>query len=83
MTIILGVKTENRFESSECIQRVLTDFGCFVKTRLGLHDIKQGTCPKYALMLLEIPEKEKAILIEKKLLDISGIEIQRMEFTFN
>ena len=83
MTVILGIKTENRFETSKCIQRVLTDFGCFVKTRLGLHDIQKGACPQYALILLEIPVKEKAILIEKKLLDISGIEIQRMEFVFN
>ncbi len=83
MTIILGIKTENRFESSECIQRILTDYGCFIKTRLGLHDIKEGSCPKFALILLEIPDKEKAVLIGSKLLDISGIEIQRMEFNFN
>lgn len=52
------------------------------KTRVGLHDIREGVCPKYALMLLEIPDKQKAVSIEQKLLDISGIEIQRMEFEF-
>lgn len=83
MTVILGVKTENRFESSKCIQQILTEYGCFVKTRLGLHNIGQNICPKYALILLEIPDKDKALLIGQKLLDISGIEIQRMEFEFN
>ncbi len=82
MTVILGVKIENRFENSECIQRVLTEYGCFVRTRLGLHDIREGVCPKYALILLEIIDREKAVSVEKLLLDIPGIEIQRMEFDF-
>ncbi|MBQ2645307.1 hypothetical protein IJG14_07040 [bacterium] len=83
MTVILGVKTEDRFETAKCIQKILTDYGCFIKTRLGLHNILEDICPKYALMLIEIPRKEKAVLIEEKLLDISGIEIQRMEFDIN
>lgn len=80
MTTILGLKTENRFKSSECIQKILTDYGCFVRTRLGLHDIGEGICPKYALMILEIPNDEKAVNIANQLLNIDGIEIQRMQF---
>lgn len=82
MTVILGVKTQNRFDNSECIQRILTKYGCFIKTRLGLHDITESSCPKYALILLEIPDDEKAVSIAKLLLDIDGIEIQRMQFNF-
>ena len=63
MTMILGIRTQNRFDSSDCIQKILTD-----------------ECSKSGIILLEIPSKEKAILIEKKILDISGIETQRMEF---
>lgn len=80
MTTILGLKTENRFKSSECIQKILTDYGCFVRTRLGLHDIGECVCPKYALMILEIPNDEKAVNIANQLLNIDGIEIQRMQF---
>lgn len=78
MTMILGIRTQNRFDSSDCIQKILTQYGCFVKTRLGLHETEE--CSKSGIILLEIPSKEKAILIEKKILDISGIETQRMEF---
>lgn len=80
MTVILGLKTEDRIEYSRDIQKVLTDYGCFIKTRLGIHNIGEKSCPKFGIILLEIPIKEKAILIEQKLLDISGIETQRMDF---
>lgn len=80
MTTILGLKTENRFKSSECIQKILTDYGCFIKTRLGIHDIGEGKCPKYALMIIEIPNDEKAVIIANHLLNTDGIEIQRMQF---
>ena len=83
MTVILGVKTEDRLETALRIQKILTEYGCFVRTRLGLHNIQETHCPQHALMILEIPVKEKSIKIEEKLLDISGIEIQRMEFDFN
>lgn len=83
MTVILGVKTKNRLETSDEIQKVLTKFGCNIKTRLGIHNILGNICPKDALILLEIPQKEQAILLENELLNISEIEIQRMEFDFN
>ena len=83
MTVILGLKTQDRIESSSLIQKILTDYGCFVRTRLGLHDISAEFCPNYALILLEIPDNQKAFLIENRLLDVSGVEIQRMIFDFN
>ena len=83
MTVILGVKTKNRLETSDEIQKVLTKFGCDIKTRLGIHNILGNICPKSALILLEIPQKKQAILLENELLNISEIEIQRMEFDFN
>lgn len=80
MTVILGVKTTNRLETSEEIQKILTKNGCYIKTRLGIHNILGNVCPKNGLILLEIPQKEHAIIIENELLDVSEIEIQRMEF---
>lgn len=81
-TVILGIKTDNRSETALRIQRVLTKFGCFIRTRLGLHSSKTADCTEYGLLLLEITNKEKSVDIEQMLLDIDGIEIQRMEFQF-
>lgn len=83
MSVILGVKTANRVETAEKIQNILTKYGCYIKTRLGIHNILGNICPRDALILLEIPQKEYAIVIENELLNVSEIEIQRMEFDFN
>lgn len=83
MTVILGIKSENRCESANSIQKILTEYGCYIRTRLGLHDTTSFKCPKEAIMLLEITDKKMSVEIEKKLLNISSIEIQRMEFDLN
>ncbi|MCR5260699.1 MAG: hypothetical protein K6C94_02555 [Candidatus Gastranaerophilales bacterium] len=82
MTVILGVKTQDRADNAIKIQKILTEYGCFIKTRLGLNSVKAEDCPQEALIILNIPLKEKAVIIENRLLDISGTEIQRMEFDF-
>jgi hypothetical protein len=83
MTVILGVKTNNIVENSNSIQNILSGYSCYIKTRLGIHNILGNICPKIGIILLEIPQKDKAILIENDLLNISDIEIQRMEFDIN
>ncbi len=35
--IIMGVKVDHRHEDAPKVQQLLTDNGCFIKTRLGLH----------------------------------------------
>jgi len=82
-TVILGVKTDSRTDTALRIQKVLTKFGCFIRTRLGLHSSKTIDCTEYGLLLIEITNKEKSVDIEQMLLDIDGVEIQRMEFQFS
>ena len=81
-TVILGVKTDNRSETAVKIQKILTKFGCFIRTRLGLHSSKIFDCSEYGILLLEIVDKEKSVEIEQNLLEIDSVEIQRMEFNF-
>lgn len=81
-TVILGVKTDSRSDTASRIQKVLTKFGCFIRTRLGLHSPKTIECTEYGLLLIEITNKEKSVDIEQMLLEIDGVEIQRMEFKF-
>ena len=80
MTTIIGVKIQNRIESAAEVQVILTKHGCSIKTRIGLHNVDCGTCSPFGLILLEVVDHEKAIEIQKDLLEISDIEIQEMIF---
>jgi hypothetical protein len=44
----------NRSESAIIVQKVLTETGCFIKTRLGLHDGSPDQCANTGLIILEV-----------------------------
>lgn len=54
MTTIIGVSLENRIEASVEFQRILTDYGCDIRTRLGLHPSKDNDCSNKGIILLEV-----------------------------
>ena len=78
MTVILGIKMNDRTENAVCFQEILTKYGCAIKTRVGLHN--SGACTPFGIILLEIENHDSAVEIEKALLNIAEIELQKMEF---
>lgn len=52
--IITAIKIEKRENSAVKVQNILTEYGCIIKVRLGLHDVPSDTCTSSGLVLLEI-----------------------------
>lgn len=80
MTTIMGVRLDNRTQTAVNFQRILTDYGCIIKTRLGLHETANSACAPNGLILMEVIDDEKAKEFERELCKIEGIEIQVMRF---
>jgi len=80
MTVILGIKLNQRVENSLNFQKIVTQYGCSIQTRVGLHCAGNETCSPYGIILLEIVDDIRADEIEKSLLEIDEIEIQKMIF---
>ncbi|MDD3436333.1 MAG: hypothetical protein PHC64_04180 [Candidatus Gastranaerophilales bacterium] len=80
MTTIMGVRLDNRTQTAMEFQKILTHFGCIIKTRLGLHDVSDNKCAPHGIILLEVINDEEAKDFEKELLTIEGIELQTMKF---
>ena len=80
MTTIIGIKLLNRVAHAGEVQNVLTNFGCSIRTRIGLHKEAHGQCSPDGLILLEIPNDEEAVELVKQLCEIEGAEIQQMKF---
>lgn len=80
MTTIMGIRLDNRTQTAVDFQKTLTDFGCIIKTRLGLHDVFENKCAPNGLILLEVIDGDEAVTFEKELCKIEGIEIQVMKF---
>lgn len=79
--IILGIHITNRLKKASEVQQLFSQYGCNIKTRLGLHEV-QNVCSPNGIVLLEM-YGEDAVCFElaDKLAAIEGIEVQRMVFT--
>jgi len=80
--IILGVHITDRIKHVGQIQQVLTEFGCYVKTRLGLHEAGKDFCSPNGLLILELAgDAGKCAEVEQKLKAVEGTDVQKMVFT--
>lgn len=78
---IIGAMLTNRVENATNVQKVLTECGCYIKTRLGLHEISDNLCSPSGLILLEIFGGDAAYAeVEGKLKAIPGLQVQKMVF---
>ena len=80
MTTIIGIGIENRKETSTKVQEVLTEYGCNIKTRLGLNDYQETECSYKGIILVDVPNRENAVELENELKKIKNITIKEMEF---
>ncbi|MBN2899752.1 MAG: hypothetical protein JXO44_13365 [Clostridia bacterium] len=80
MRVILGIEINNREEDALKVQSLLTEYGCCIKMRLGMHD--PGGCATSGLIILEFfPDFGKMINeLEAKLKALESVKVGRMEF---
>lgn len=79
--IVLGIQITNRVEEVPAVQKILTDFGCNIRTRLGLHEVSVKSCSSLGLLILDTCGDEADISeMEKKLKKVKGLVVKKMIF---
>ncbi len=61
---------------------LLTEYGCYIRTRLGLHEAASDDCSNKGLILLELIDDAggAADELEKRLLEIGDVIVKKMVF---
>lgn len=78
---IMGIKIGDRVNNSKNVQEILTEYGCSIKTRLGLHEAGSDGCSRAGLIILElVGESSKWNELKSKLEKLNGVEVQDMKF---
>ena len=57
---IMLILLEDRKGSAVEVQKALTEMGCFIKTRIGLHDGSPEECTNTGLIILELMGDQKS-----------------------
>ncbi len=79
--VVLGIHIQNRVKDAPEIQKILTGYGCNIKTRIGLHEVTENYCSGSGLIILEMigdPAKYKEFADRLNAFD--GVEVQKMVF---
>lgn len=56
--LLVAIKVGKREDSAAKVQALLTEFGCNIKVRLGLHDLPEGACSPAGLIILQVTASE-------------------------
>ena len=75
-TTIIGVILKNRLEDAIEFQKIITNYGCDIKTRVGLHPVQKDTCVNSGIVLLEVLKNAEKLIKELK----EKWDIKTMEF---
>ncbi len=79
--LILGVHITNRVKEVPRIQALLTEYGCNIRTRLGLHDADDRRCSPGGVILLElVGDPARCRQLARKLTAVEGVEVQKIVF---
>ena len=79
--IILGIHVTDRLKNAVEVQRVFTEYGCNIKTRIGLHDVDASVCSPSGVVLIEFfGTAAEAAAMAAKVGAVEGVNVQTMTF---
>ncbi|GET20827.1 MULTISPECIES: hypothetical protein [Prolixibacter] len=77
---VLLLLVQHREDTADRVQKILTGWGCFIKTRLGLHDGVLDNCSESGLIFLElVGEQAKHEELVRKLKLVKGVDAQLVQ----
>ena len=77
---LLLVLVDKRKEAAPTVQKILTGWGCIIKTRLGIHDGILDKCTDTGLLVLELAgDKEQNKELAHKLDILTGVTAKLVE----
>lgn len=78
---LMGVHINDRMESAVDVQKILTECGNLIKTRLGLHEfMDEDSASSHGLIILELRQDEQAnAQLVNKINSISGVTAKMMD----
>lgn len=79
--IILGIHVSDRLKNAVEVQRVFTEYGCNIKTRIGLHDVDANVCSPSGVVLIEFfGTTAEAEAMAAKVGAVEGVDVRTMVF---
>lgn len=80
---IIGILVPKSCKELTVLQNLLAENGLLIKTRLGFHEAQDPDSTLVGFILLELcGEPVKMDTFEKSLMELNGIDVQKMHFFY-
>ena len=77
---VILIKIDQRSKEAAKVQEILTEYGCNIKVRLGLHEVSKDFCANDGLIVLEVEgDKRKLNKMLKLLNAVEYVHAQLIE----
>lgn len=81
---IVAILVSHRNQAAVNVQKVLTGWGCMIKTRLGIHEGTMEDCSERGLIILSLTgEEEKKEELVRKLNALSDVTAKRVDLALD
>ncbi|MGI6197795.1 MAG: hypothetical protein ACOYIS_01535 [Candidatus Cloacimonadaceae bacterium] len=77
---VVLIKVDHRSSEAAKVQDILTEYGCNIKVRLGLHEVSKDFCANDGLIVLEVEGKDEELkALVDKLNELNYIQAKMIE----
>ncbi len=74
---VMIILVDHRKDRAQAVQKILTTWGCLIKTRLGIHDGVLDNCSESGLIILElVGENDKHEQMKERLSALPGVKAE-------
>ncbi len=81
---IVALLVSHRNQAAVNVQKVLTGWGCMIKTRLGIHEGTMEDCTERGIIILSlVGEEQKKEELVRKLNALDGVTAKRVDLTLD
>ena len=81
---LMLILIDKRKDDAPAVQKILTTWGCLIKTRLGIHDGVLDNCSNSGLIILElVGDREKQERLAERLNVLSGVKAKIVDISFD
>lgn len=78
---IMAIRVDHRSSRVPNVQELLTEYGCYIQTRVGFHETTDDYCSEDGIIILNLRgEQAKSEELHCRLNALDGVEAKFVEF---
>ena len=80
-SVIMAILIDKRTDAAPRVQKILTEHGCIIKTRLGMHE--SSTCADEGMIILDLTADNGEVEnLKEELQAVEGVKVKSMVLDF-